>query len=196
MRFVSAIPLALSALFTRAAAQACPPLPASLPAPSDFPIIPALPDPFTFRLSGAKVQSVADFACRKRELLALVQEYFYGFYPDHARERVSAVRAGPNLTITVAVDGKSASFPATLAFPPNVSVSPAHRVPVVLSPGLIDDNAFLASGVAIATFDVNTVAVDSTARTGAFWTLYGDRDIGACGAFARGGALTRFGQAR
>ena len=37
---------------------------------------------------------------------------------------------------------------------------------------------FLASGVAVAAFDVKHVANDSDARIGAFWELYADRDIG------------------
>ena len=54
-----------------AQAQACAPLPAHLPEPSDLPIIPTLPDPFTFRLSDRRVRSRADWPCRRAELLAL-----------------------------------------------------------------------------------------------------------------------------
>lgn len=150
---------------------------AQLPKPSDFPIIDTLPDPFTFRLSNRRVSSRADWECRREELMTLVQQYLYGFYPDRSRERVVAQRSGKNLTISVFVDGKSASFPAILTFPPR-NATHAGRVPVMINPGSIDNGPFLDSGVALATFDVSTVAVDSTARTGAFWTLYGDRDIG------------------
>lgn len=150
---------------------------AQLPKPSDFPIIDTLPDPFTFRLSNRRVSSRADWDCRREELMTLVQQYLYGFYPDHARERLVAQRWGDNLTINVFVDGKSASFPAILTFPPR-NATHAGRVPVMINPGSIDNGPFLDSGVALATFDVSTVAVDSTARTGAFWAQYGDRDIG------------------
>ncbi|EIW62407.1 uncharacterized protein TRAVEDRAFT_44227 [Trametes versicolor FP-101664 SS1] len=156
---------------------------AQLPKPSDFPIIDTLPDPFTFRLSNRRVSSRADWECRREELMMLVQQYLYGFYPDHSRERVVARRSRDNLTINVFVDGKSASFPAILTFPPR-NATHAGRVPVMINPGSIDNGPFLDSGVALATFDVSTVAVDSTARTGAFWTLYDDRDIGTLTAWA------------
>ncbi|KAI0677653.1 hypothetical protein C8Q78DRAFT_959883 [Trametes maxima] len=154
-----------------------------LPDPSDLPIISTLPDPFAFRLSNRRVESRADWECRREELTTLVQQYLYGFYPDRAHEKVFARRNGDNLVISVFVDGKSASFPATLTFPPR-NTTHVERVPVIINPGSIDNAPFLDSGIALATFNVSTVAIDSTARTGAFWTLYGDRDIGTLTAWA------------
>ncbi len=148
-----------------------------LPKPADLPIIPVLPDPFTFRLTNQRVNSRADWPARKKEIFTLVQQYLYGYYPERSLEAVRATRSGNNLTIDVSAGGKSASFAATLSFPSG-GASASHPVPVVINPGAIDNNAFLNSGVALATFDTNSVAIDSTARTGAFWTLYGSRDIG------------------
>ena len=162
----------------------CAPSVADLPQPSDLPVIDTLPDPFTFRLSNRRVESREEWECRRQELMVLVQQYLYGFYPDHSRERVHARREGNNLTITVSVDGKSASFNADVLFPPETDRDHrGERVPVVITTGPTDlvpanTTSFLESGVAVAQFDVNTVANDSYTRIGAFWDLYGDRDIG------------------
>ncbi|KAI0751179.1 hypothetical protein C8Q80DRAFT_1218008 [Daedaleopsis nitida] len=182
LRLVSAVP-----------PSGCAPNVAHLPQPSDLPIINTLPDPFTFRLSNRRVNSRADWECRREELKVLVQQYLYGFYPDHSRERVHARREGNQLTISVSVDGKSTSFPANISFPPATAFSnaglghPGGRVPVVIATGpLAPVNAtpFLESGVAVAEFDVNHIANDSWTRIGAFWDLYGDRDIGVMTAWA------------
>ena len=161
----------------------CAPSVAHLPEPSDLPIIETLPDPFTFRLSNRRVRSRADWACRREELMVLVQQYLYGFYPDHSRERVHARRDGNALTISVSVGNKRATFPANITFPspPGDAERGGRGFPVVIATGpLAPVNAtpFLESGVAVAEFDVNDVANDSYARVGAFWDLYGDRDIG------------------
>ncbi|KAF8580783.1 carbohydrate esterase family 15 protein [Ramaria rubella] len=168
----------------------CAPLPAHLPAPSDLPIIPLLPNPFEFRLSHQKVNSLEDWSCRKAEIKTLVQEYLYGYYPDHSLEKVTATRSGNTLNITIAVNGNITSFPATLTFP-NTTTSgntdaKKERIPVVINTGGIDNDPFLASGVALATFNVGDVAVDGLGRTGAFWDLYFDRDIGTLTAWAWG----------
>ncbi|KAK0449248.1 hypothetical protein EV421DRAFT_1780748 [Armillaria borealis] len=156
-----------------------------LPKPADLPIIPVLPDPFTFRLTNQRVNSRADWPARKKEIFTLVQQYLYGYYPERSLETVRTTRSGNNLTINVSAGGKSASFAATLSFPSG-GASASHPVPVVINPGSIDNNAFLNLGVALATFDTNSVAIDSTARTGVFWTLYGNRDIGTLTAWAWG----------
>ncbi|KAK0487296.1 hypothetical protein IW261DRAFT_1548356 [Armillaria novae-zelandiae] len=127
-----------------------------LPKPGD------LPDPFTFHLTGQRVNSRVDWPARKKEIFTLVQQYLYGYYPERSLETVPCV-----------------TFPRGGA-------SSSHLVPVVINLGAINNNAFLNSGVALATFDTNNVAIDSTARTGAFWTLYGNRDIGTLTAWAWG----------
>ncbi|KAI1795027.1 hypothetical protein LXA43DRAFT_1110356 [Ganoderma leucocontextum] len=178
---------AILALLSTATAQPCAPLPAQLPEPSDLPIISTLPDPFTFRLSDRRVRSRADWPCRRAELLTLVQHYLYGFYPDPAREAVRASRSrdGVNLTISVSVGGRTASFPANITLPRGASR--ARKVPVVIATGPlvpVPPEPFLESGVAVAAFDVKHVANDSDARIGAFWDLYADRDIGVMTAWA------------
>lgn len=161
----------------------CAPSTEHLPQPSDLPVIDTLPDPFTFRLSDRRVHSRADWECRREELMVLVQQYLYGFYPDRSRERVRAQREGNNLMINISVGEKRTSFPANITFPPAHAIQGGvgARMPVVIATGpLAPVNAtpFLESGVAVAEFDVNVVANDSYTRIGAFWDLYGDRDIG------------------
>ncbi|KAI5115455.1 hypothetical protein M0805_001278 [Coniferiporia weirii] len=165
--------------------QACPALPRSLPAPTDLPIIEPLPDPWTF-FNNASVKSPEDWACRKAELLTLVQEYMYGYYPDHSRETVSAVRNGTALSVTVSVGKKSGSFNVTLSMPTSVNATRRHPVPVVISAGGVNDTVFLGSGIALATFNVGDVAADSFTPGGAFWDLYSGEDIGVITAWAWG----------
>ncbi|KAK0188191.1 hypothetical protein F5146DRAFT_1104901 [Armillaria mellea] len=140
-----------------------------LPKPADLPIIPDLPDPFTFRLTKQRVNSRADWPARK-EILTLVQQYLYGYYPEHSLETVRATRSGNNLTINVSAGGMSTSFAAALTFPSG-GASAAHPVPV---------GSHLLPSTLIA------LPLISTARTGAFWTLYGNRDIGTLTAWAWG----------
>ncbi|PFH48969.1 carbohydrate esterase family 15 protein [Amanita thiersii Skay4041] len=161
--------------FSQQAPTACPSLPNPLPGFSSLPVISALPNPWAF---------FDDWQCRKEQIKTLVQEYFYGYYPDHSLETVRAVRSGNTVNITVTANGRTGTFSATLSFPSRAS--PTNRVPVVINPGLIDTTVFLGSGVALATFNVNTVAADSSSKTGAFWNLYNGRDIGVLTAWAWG----------
>ncbi|PSR73848.1 hypothetical protein PHLCEN_2v10330 [Hermanssonia centrifuga] len=157
--------------------EACPRLPNKLPAPTDLPIIDDLPNPFRF-FNNVSLKSTADWACRKAELKILVQEYMYGYYPDHSRETVRTVRTNGTLVITVSVGGKSGSFNATLELPTSIDATPRRPVPVVISAGGQNDTVFLGSGVALVTFNVGDVAADSTTPGGAFWDLYSGEDIG------------------
>lgn len=155
----------------------CSPLPNPLPAPANYPLTPTLPDPFQC-YSGQRLNSTADWASRRAEIKTLVQATFYGYYPDHSQETVTATRSGNTIRITVTAAGKSGSFNTTLTLP--AGASPAKPIPVVISAGGVDNNVFIGSGVGIATFDTGSVAADSTAKTGAFWSLYSGRDIGMC----------------
>ncbi|KAH8115116.1 hypothetical protein DFH11DRAFT_1508196 [Phellopilus nigrolimitatus] len=165
--------------------QACPALPSPLPAPTELPIIEALPDPWTF-FNNKSLLSPADWECRKAELKTLVQEYMYGYYPDHSLETVTAVRSEDALSITVAVGERSGTFNATLSMPTNVNASAENPVPVVISAGGVNNTVFLGSGVALATFTVTDVAADSTTPGGPFWDLYSGEDIGVITAWAWG----------
>ena len=62
--------------------------------------------------------------------------------------------------------------------PTNRPPTASDPAPVVISAGGVDNNVFLGSGVALATFNLPDVAADSNSKTGAFWTLYPGADIG------------------
>lgn len=111
--------------------------------------------------------------CRQPEILKLLQEYQYGYYPDHGEETVSATRSGNTLKITVAAGDKTASIAATLTLP-----SGSGPFPVIISIGGMDIKSYTNAGIAVAAFDYTKVAADSNTKSGSFWTLYSGRDIG------------------
>jgi hypothetical protein len=114
--------------------------------------------------------------CRRPELLNLLQEYQYGYYPDHGQESVKATRSGTTVNIEVAAAGKTGRFKATLALPSGASA--ASPVPVVINIGGMANQPYLSAGIAVVGFDYTSVAADSNSKTGAFWDLYKGRDIG------------------
>lgn len=122
--------------------------------------------------------------CRRPELLNLLQEYQYGYYPDHGQESVKAARSGTTVSIEVAAAGKTGRFKATLALPSGASA--ASPVPVVINIGGMANQPYLSAGIAVVGFDYTSVAADSNSKTGAFWDLYKGRDIGVLTAWAWG----------
>lgn len=170
---------ALLSFSTLVAAQniTCPTTPTPFPAASTFPKVSTLPDPFTYLDGTTRVKSKDEwYACRQPEIVRMLQNYFYGTYPDHGQEQVSSVRTGNSLAITVVAGGKTAKFSAAINLPTGASTS--APVPVVIAIGGIDNNAYLKQGIAVVTFDYSSVAADSNSKTGAFWSLYNGRDIG------------------
>lgn len=160
----------------------CPTLPSPLPSATGLPSVTTVPNPWQF-FNGAAVNSTADWTCRRNELMTLVQEYMWGYYPDHSQEIVTATRSGNSINITVQAGTKRTSFSASLSFP---STTTNGTIPVLVSPGLIVNTPFLNAGLAIATFDTSTIAADSNSKTGAFWDLYSGQDIGVLLAWAWG----------
>ncbi|KAF8887576.1 hypothetical protein BD779DRAFT_1470664 [Infundibulicybe gibba] len=172
---ISSLAAVISVLaFAGTTSGACPALPNPLPLATSLPIIPP---------SQIHGNSSTEPPCRKAEIKTLAQEYLYGYYPDRSQETVTATRSGTSITI-IRAGGKSASFKTTLTLPSGSSA--AAPVPVMINTGGVDTNVFIGSRVALATFDVGTVAADSTTKSGAFWTLYSGRDIGVLTAWAWG----------
>ncbi|EJD04751.1 uncharacterized protein FOMMEDRAFT_187173 [Fomitiporia mediterranea MF3/22] len=184
---ISAILASLFVLFSvgTASARSCSSLPNPLPFPTDLPIIEALPNPFKF-FNNESVRSPEDWECRRAELKTLVQEYMYGYYPNHSLEHVTATRNGSQITINISVGENSTSFGATLSMPTSVNATPKAPVPVVISTDPVNNTVFLGSGIALATFSVNDVAADNIVPGGAFWDLYSGRDIGVITAWGWG----------
>lgn len=116
------------------------------------------------------------YQCRQPEILNMLQEYQYGYYPDHAQETVKATRSGTTINIEVSAGGKTGKFKATLALPSGSSIS--AKAPVVINIGGMQNQPYLQAGIAVVGFDYTSVAADSNAKTGAFWDVYKGRDIG------------------
>ncbi|KAK7740620.1 hypothetical protein SLS62_011061 [Diatrype stigma] len=127
------------------------------------------------------------YRCRKPELLQMLQEYQYGYYPDHSQETVRATRSGNtavSIEVSLAAEGKTGRFSAQLSLPAGASA--ADPVPVVINIGGMQSQPYLQAGIAVVGFDYTAVAPDSNAKTGAFWALYNGRDIGTLTAWAWG----------
>ncbi|KAJ9133688.1 Carbohydrate esterase family 15 protein [Pleurostoma richardsiae] len=124
------------------------------------------------------------YHCRQPEILQMLQEYQYGYYPDHSLENVTATRSGNTVNMAVTAGGKTGRFKATLSLPPGASKD--KPVPVVINIGGMLNQPYLQAGIAVVGFDYTTVAADSNSKTGAFWDVYMGRDIGVLTAWAWG----------
>lgn len=152
----------------------CPPTPNPMPKVGDLPAVKTMPDPFLYLDGKTRVKSKEEwYQCRQPEIMKLLQEYQFGYYPDHSQETVTAARSGTTLTINIAVGSKSSKITATLNLP-----SGSGPFPVVIAIGGIDNKSYLNAGIAVVTFDYSSVAADSNSKTGSFWTLYSGKDIG------------------
>ncbi|KAK3329292.1 hypothetical protein B0H66DRAFT_596886 [Apodospora peruviana] len=190
----------------RQAAIECPPIPSPYPTYSQLPLQKSLPDPFlplkyttndnagsssTFAkdvMEGRgqhRVQTPEEwYKCRQPEILQLLQEYQYGYYPDHSQEKVEATHSGNTVNIAVTAGGKTGKFKATLSLPSGASSS--KPVPVVINIGGMQNAPYLSAGIAVVGFDYTSVAADSNSKSGAFWDVYKGRDIGVLTAWAWG----------
>ncbi|KAI0109007.1 carbohydrate esterase family 15 protein [Nemania sp. FL0031] len=124
------------------------------------------------------------YQCRQPEIIQMLQEYQYGYYPDHSQETVKSTRSGNTVNIEVTAGGKTGKFSATLALPSGASSS--KPAPVVINIGGMSNQPYLQAGIAIVGFDYTRVASDSNAKTGAFFDIYSGRDIGSLAAWAWG----------
>lgn len=176
----------------------CAPIPSPFPAWSQYPVQSSLPDPFlplkyttTDNAAGSatfakdimegrgqnRIRTPEEwYKCRQPEILHLLQEYQYGYYPDPTQEKVEATRSGNTVNIVVTTGGKTGRFRATLSLPSGASAS--KPAPVVINIGGMQNAPYLNAGIAVVGFDYTSVAADSNAKTGAFWDLYRGRDIG------------------
>jgi hypothetical protein len=116
--------------------------------------------------------------CRQPEIMQLLQEYQFGYYPDPSQETVKATRSGNTLNIEVTAGGKTGKFSASISLPSGASAS--KKAPVVINIGGMQNQPYISAGIAIAQFDYTKVAADSNSKTGAFWDVYKGRDIGEC----------------
>jgi hypothetical protein len=113
------------------------------------------------------------YQCQRPQLIQMLQEYQFGYYPDHSKEKVEATRSGNTVNIAVTAGGKTGKFQATLALP-----SGTGPFPVVINIGGMQNAPYLSAGIAIVGFNYQNVAADSNSKTGAFWDIYKTQDIG------------------
>lgn len=179
----------------------CPPIPSPFPTWQQLPLQTTMPDPFlplkymttdnaaaaggassfaqavmTGKGQGRAMTREEWYQCRQPELLTMLQEYQFGYYPDHSQETVKATRSGNTVNIEVTAGGKTGRFRATLALP-----SGSGKFPVVINIGGMQNAPYLQAGIAVVGFDYTSVAADSNAKRGAFWDIYNGRDIGESG---------------
>jgi len=102
---------------------------------------PALPDPFTF-LDGTPVTTRADWACRRKEISLLAQEFIFGRKPG-APDSTTATFNNGTLSVTVSRGDESAQFSVTVTAPQG-GVGP---VPGILSLGGITPTGVATIGV-------------------------------------------------
>lgn len=88
-----------------------------------------LPDPFTF-LDGTKVVTRGDWACRRKEISLLAQEFIYGRKPG-APEALAATFANGTLSISVTNNGQTSQFSVVVQLPQGAT----EPVPGILSLG-------------------------------------------------------------
>jgi len=163
--------------FAERRGAACP-APA-LPSFAQLQPIAALPDPF-LSLNGQRISSKADWACRRAEIAAQVQEYELGPKPPKPASVTGSFEGG-RLGVTASEAGKTVSFSVGITRPEN---APAGPIPALIVIGRSSLSPFFASkGVAVIDFDNNAMGAqgnqgDGAARTntrgqGTFYELYG-----------------------
>jgi hypothetical protein len=133
-----------------------------------------LPDPFK-KYNGTRITSKADWRCQRQEILKQVEASIYGTKPPKP-EKVTGTVSRTQITVNVEHQGKTASFTARVEMPTNAT----GAVPaVVVLGGFGGDTATIkAEGAAIITYDPYVVGAESgsrTNKTGAFYTIYGNR---------------------
>lgn len=144
-------------------------LPGSLTSDAD------LPDPFT-SLNGTRISSVADWTCRREEILQLAEKYVYG-QKGGKPASVSGTVSASDVTVNVTDNGHSVGFSAGVTLPSTGS-GPFPAVIVYGGTG-VDTATILASGAAVINYNPLNVGAEGTPRSdkqGAYYTLYGSSD--------------------
>jgi hypothetical protein len=149
-------------------------VPPVLPAPSELPSIPKLPDPFKF-IDGKRMTKLDDWECRHSEISILVQEYVYGPKPPRPSS-VTGSFSDNQLTVNCSENGKSISFTCNIAYPPTGTAP---------YPAIINMGSFFITlpkteldnmGIAVIYFpndDLGSQAGTGSRGTGKFYDLYG-----------------------
>ena len=141
-----------------------------------------LPNPFVF-LDGQKVETKADWDCRREEIKYLLQEYELGFKPPKP-QTVSGKMVGNILQITTAEGGKTVTFSGTINYPKYGGEGPFA---LLVGLGMLSIPAH--PNVATMNFNIDAIAQQKGAGSrnkGKFFDLYGANGAGALIAWAWG----------
>ncbi len=133
-----------------------------------------LPDPFK-KYNGSRIAAKSEWRCQRQETLKQIEASIYGTKPGKP-ESVTGTVTNTQITVNVSHQGKTASFTAKVERPANVT-GPVPAV-VVLGGFGADTATIRAEGVAVITYDPYVVGAESgsrTNKTGAFYTIYGNR---------------------
>ncbi|WP_437730204.1 glucuronyl esterase domain-containing protein [Sorangium sp. So ce1335] len=149
----------------------------TLPDASSLPAYEAHHDPFLM-LSGSRITKKSEWACRRAEIKAQVEEYESGPKPAVSRDNVTAEFSGKKLTVNVSEGGKSVSFSIDIERPAG---APSGPIPLLISfygfgAMTLDASVFSQNGVATAVYNNNNMGAQSgggSRGTGIFYDLYG-----------------------
>ncbi|KAH6904569.1 hypothetical protein BKA70DRAFT_1373388 [Coprinopsis sp. MPI-PUGE-AT-0042] len=145
-------------------AARCPAFPRELPSEPNA----RLPDPFTF-LNGKKVDSQRDWACRREEIIKILETYETGSLPPKARF-VKGSLDEDKFNITASHEGKTVSFVATIRYPEK------GRAPFPAIIGIGGATIPIPDDIAFITFPNDLVAQQNGVGSrgkGLFYDLYG-----------------------
>jgi hypothetical protein len=145
-------------------AARCPAFPGELPSEPNA----LLPDPFTF-LNGKKVDSLRDWACRREEIIKIVQTYESGRLPPKAKF-VKGSLDEDKFNVTVSHEGKTISFIATIQYPQK------GRAPYPAIIGIGGATIPIPDDVAFIKFPNDLIAQQNNVASrgqGLFYELYG-----------------------
>jgi len=168
---------------TGSAACTVPPMPsfASLPNNSFF------PDPFLF-MSGTRMTTKAEWACRRAEIAAQAQEFEYGYKPITPSANSTGSRSGNTLTVNVTDNGKTMSFNASITYP-STGTAP-YPAMIAIGGSSLNSSALSSMGVAVINLPNDQIAqqVNQSSRgVGKFYDMYGNgHSAGALMAWAWG----------
>ncbi|KAI1324642.1 carbohydrate esterase family 15 protein [Xylariaceae sp. FL0255] len=139
-----------------------------------------LPDPFTFA-NGNKVATLNDFACRQKEMQAIMEQYELGTFPGPP-DSLTATMSGDTMTVNVTVGSKSVNIVVTITKPSN---TPG---PAIIAVG--GSSIPIPATVGTIVFDNDQWAQEndqSSRGVGDYYTLFGNTaSAGATTAWAWG----------
>lgn len=159
----------------------------TLPAVSELPSIPKLPDPFKF-MDGRPVTLKEDWPRRRAEISRLVQEYVYGPLPPKPATVTGALSEN-SLTVNCSEKGKSISFSVKIEYP--TTGKAPYPAMISIGPWLTLPKSELDNlGIAILYFPNDELGRQGGAHDrgkGKFYDLYGaDHPAGSLMAWAWG----------